>query len=64
MRQHQQVELVTRNPVIKFGGAGWLLEPKIALAILEYDPSQFRKLLCLSPNWHYLVLEGLDELFK
>jgi hypothetical protein len=34
------------------------------MTIVSYDPSTFRKLLCLSPNWHYLVLEGMDALFK
>jgi len=26
--------------------------------------TNFRKFLRLSPNWRFLVLEGLDELFK
>ena len=34
------------------------------MTLLSFDPSNFRKLLCLSPNWHYLVLEGIDNLFK
>ena len=29
-----------------------------------YDMSNFRKFLCLSPNWHHLVIEGMDEYFK
>lgn len=41
-----------------------MLEPHIAMMILEYDMSNFRKLLRLSPNWHYLVLEGLEERMK
>jgi len=31
---------------------------------MMYDVSSFRKYLCLTPNWHYLVLEGMDDLFK
>ena len=34
------------------------------MAILQYDMANFRKFLCLSPNWHHLVLEGMDEYFK
>jgi hypothetical protein len=41
-----------------------MLEPQIAMVILQYDPSQFRKLLQLSPNWHFLCLEGMDDLCK
>lgn len=41
-----------------------MLEPRIAMMILEYDMSNFRKLLRLSPNWHYLVLEGIEERMK
>ena len=29
--------------------------------ILEYDMTNFRKFLRLSPNWHHLVLEGINE---
>lgn len=49
---------------VKFGGPECLLNSEIAMTLLSYDPSCFRKLLCLSPNWHYLVLEGMDLLFK
>ena len=38
-----------------------MLEPRIAMTILEYDMSNFRKFLRLSPNWHHLVLEGINE---
>lgn len=34
------------------------------MTLVMYDPESFRKLLCLSPNWHYLVLQGMDESFK
>lgn len=34
------------------------------MMILEWDMSNFRKLLRLSPNWHYLVLEGIEERMK
>jgi hypothetical protein len=33
------------------------------MTILSFEPGCFRKLLCLSPNWHFLVLEGVDTLF-
>lgn len=32
--------------------------------ILMYDMNNFRKFLCLSPRWHHLILEGMDDLFK
>jgi len=38
-----------------------MLEPRIAMTILEYDMGNFRKFLRLSPNWHHLVLEGINE---
>lgn len=31
------------------------------MTILEFDMSNFRKFLRLSPNWHHLVLEGLND---
>lgn len=34
------------------------------MTILMYDMNNFRKLLCLSPAWHHLVLEAMDEYFK
>ena len=34
------------------------------MMILEYDMSNFRKFLRLSPNWHHLVLEGIEERIK
>jgi len=34
------------------------------MMILEYDMSNFRKFLRLSPNWHHLVLEGIEERMK
>jgi hypothetical protein len=49
---------------IQFGGENCLLEPKIVMCILMYDMSNFRKFLCLSPNWHHHVIEGMDEYFK
>ena len=49
---------------LKFGGDNCILDPKIAMMILEWDMSNFRKLLRLSPNWHYLVLEGIEERMK
>jgi hypothetical protein len=41
-----------------------MLNSKIALGVLLYDPQLYTKLVQLSPNWRLLVLEGLDELFK
>ena len=38
-----------------------MLEPRIAITILEYDMGNFRKFLSLSPNWHHMVLEGMNE---
>ena len=38
-----------------------MLEPRIAMTILEYDMTNFRKFMRLSPNWHHMVLEGLNE---
>jgi hypothetical protein len=34
------------------------------MMILEWDMSNFRKFLRLSPNWHHLVLEGIEERMK
>lgn len=41
-----------------------MLDTRIATQILLFDVGNFRKFLRLSPNWRFLVLEGLDELFK
>lgn len=41
-----------------------MLDIRIVTQILLYDVANFRKFLRLSPNWRFLVLEGLDELFK
>ena len=38
-----------------------MLEPRIVNTILEYDMTNFRKFLRLSPNWHHMVLEGINE---
>ena len=52
---HSDMPLQKRQ--IKFGGGNDnLLEPIIAMTLVMFDPESFRKLLCLSPNWHYLVL--------
>jgi hypothetical protein len=29
-----------------------------------FDIANFRKYMCLSSNWHLLVQEGMDSLFK
>ena len=47
--------------ILKFGGDNCLLEPRLAMTILEFDMTNFRKFLRLSPNWHHLVLEGINE---
>ena len=41
-----------------------MIEPRVAMMILEYDMSNFRKFLRLSPTWHHLVLEGIEERMK
>ena len=41
-----------------------MLDTKIAITILLYDMQNFRKFLCLSPQWHHLILEAMDEYFK
>jgi len=41
-----------------------MLDPLIAMTILEFDMTNFRKFLRLSPNWHHLVLEGIEERMK
>ena len=41
-----------------------MLDPVIAMTILEFDMTNFRKFLRLSPNWHHLVLEGIEERMK
>ena len=53
-----------KRRVIKFGGQNCLLDSNIAIMLVMFDPISFRKFLCLSPNWHYLVLEGMDTVFK
>ena len=49
---------------LNFGGANCLLNTEIALSILMYDLSNFRKFLRLSPNWNFLILQGMDNYFK
>ena len=50
--------------VIRFGGNNCSLDPVIVMTILEFDMTNFRKFLRLSPNWHHLVLEGIEERIK
>lgn len=51
-----------RVRTIKFGGHGCQLDSKIALTILQYDMGGlFRRFLCLSPSWHRLVLDAMDD---
>ena len=49
---------------IKFGGEEALLDGNVAFTLIQYDPSSFRKFMSLSPNWNYLVLDGMDQAFK
>ena len=49
---------------LRFGGENCPIEPKIAMLILSYDMTSFRKFLCLSATWHFFVLEAVDEHFK
>jgi hypothetical protein len=49
---------------IKFGGSNCILDTDIAMQILLFDMSAFRKFLCLSPQWHRLVLDAIDDYFK
>jgi hypothetical protein len=41
-----------------------MLNPTIAITLLQYAPTNFRKLMRLTPNWRFLILEGMDDLFK
>ena len=49
---------------LKFGGDNCVLDPMIVMGLLEFDMTNFRKFLRLSPNWHHLVLEGIEERMK
>lgn len=40
------------------------METSVAMTLLLYDMGSFRKYLCLSPQWHRLVLDAMDEYFK
>lgn len=62
----QQQSILVQKPkrVLKFGGENCQLEPRVVMMILEYDMSNFRKFLRLSPNWHHLVLEGIEDRMK
>ena len=49
---------------IKFGGDENLLDGIIAFTLIQFDPGSFHKFMSLSPNWNYLVLDGMDQAFK
>lgn len=49
---------------LKFGGDNCILDPRIVMALLEMDMTNFRKFLRLSPNWHHLALEGIEDRMK
>jgi len=59
--EQQSIVVQKRKRHIKFGGGNCMLEPRIVMTILEYDMTNFRKFLRLSPNWHLMVLEGINE---
>jgi len=50
--------------IICFGGPTHPVDPQIAITLLLYDMCSFRKYLCLSPQWHRLVLDAMDDYFK
>ncbi len=63
--KHQQSILVQKpRRHLKFGGDNCDLDPRIVMTLLEFDMTNFRKFLRLSPNWHHLVLEGIEERMK
>lgn len=41
-----------------------MVDSKIVTTLLAFDMGNFRKYLCLSPSWHHLIIEAMDELFK
>ena len=49
---------------MRFGDAENPLDGTVAFTLIQYDPSSFRKFMGLSPNWNYLVLDGMDQAFK
>lgn len=59
--EQQSIVVQKRTRHVKFGGSNCMLEPRIVMTILEYDMTNFRKFLSLSPNWHHMALEGLNE---
>lgn len=65
-QEFQQQSILVQKPkrYIKFGGDNCNVEPHIVMMILEYDMTNFRKFLRLSPSWHHLVLEGIEERMK
>jgi len=64
MPKHSAAPLVRNTRAVKFGGGATLLDGLIAFTLIQFDPSSFRKFICLSPNWNYLVLDGMDQAFK
>ena len=41
-----------------------MLNPTIAITLVMFDIQNFRKYMCLSANWHFLLQEGMDLVFK
>lgn len=41
-----------------------MLNPGIAVTLLMFDIANYRKYMCLSSNWNFLIQEGIDILFK
>jgi len=49
---------------IKFGGANCPLDSNIVMQLLLFDMSSFRNYLGLSPQWHRMVLDAMDDYFR
>eukprot|EP00347_Sterkiella_histriomuscorum_P024104 403332295 len=78
MKQEQLLQLTNRKSssnlytnyqhpiqrVIQFGGNNCPIDTEIVMMILLFDMPNFRKYLCLTPQWHHSILEAMDEYFK
>ena len=49
---------------IKFGGSNCPLDTNIVMQLLLFDMSSFRSYLGLSPSWHRMILDSMDDYFK
>lgn len=59
---HNQSLLIKR--FIQFGGSNCPLDSQIVITLLLFDMPNFRKYLCLSPSWHRLVLDAMDDYYR